>query len=182
MVWGECVGSLLLGNECAAVEVSVYFCRLSFQGPDWQLFLELESHSLLYRLSREKEEGAHEHARTTAHAHKQTTHVNTHAYAHSMWRHARTPICSHFHSLFKLTHKCDVFIHTHSHIYVYTHVWPRVCAKLCEANTTVCMNVNFQALSRTIMHEHADTLMEALCGMCYCSVCMCQRGMVRDLH
>lgn len=44
---GECVGSLLLGNECAAVEVSVYFCRLSFQGPDWQLFLELESHSLL---------------------------------------------------------------------------------------------------------------------------------------
>lgn len=79
MVWGECVGSLLLGNECAAVEVSVYFCRLSFQGPDWQLFLELELHSLLNRLSRVKEEGGHEHTRTTAHAHKRTTHVNTHA-------------------------------------------------------------------------------------------------------
>lgn len=56
MVWGDCVGSLLLGNECAAVEVSAYFCHLSFQGPDWQLFLEPESHSLLNRMSREKEE------------------------------------------------------------------------------------------------------------------------------
>lgn len=65
MVWGECVGSLLLGNECAAVEVSVYFCRLSFQGPDWQLFLEPESHSLLNRLRREEREGGgHIHAHT----------------------------------------------------------------------------------------------------------------------
>lgn len=44
---GECEGSLLLSDERAAVEVSIYFCRLSFQGPDWQLFLEPESHSLL---------------------------------------------------------------------------------------------------------------------------------------
>lgn len=93
MVWGECVGSLLLGNECAAVEVSVYFCRLSFQGPDWQLFLELELHSLLNRLSRVKEEGGHGHTRTTAHAHKRTTLVNTHADVRTMWRHAHTPIC-----------------------------------------------------------------------------------------
>lgn len=51
MVWGKRVGSLLLGNEPAAVEVSAYFCHLSFQGPDWQLFLELESHSLLNQMS-----------------------------------------------------------------------------------------------------------------------------------
>lgn len=44
----------MLGNESAAVEVSAYFCHLSFQGPDWQLFLELESHSLLNQMSGEK--------------------------------------------------------------------------------------------------------------------------------
>lgn len=54
-VRGELEGSLLLGDERGAVEVSVYFCRLSFQGPDWQLFLEQESHSLLNGLSREEE-------------------------------------------------------------------------------------------------------------------------------
>lgn len=175
---GEWVGSLLLGNECAAVEVSVYFCRLSFQGPDWQLFLELESHSLLNWLSREEEEGAHWHARTTAHAHEQTTHVTTHTYAHSMWRHAHTPSCSHVHSLVK--HKC----HTHTFTFKHTHLClkQRVARRCCEANTSVCMNTVAEALRRTTMHEHSDTFMEVLCGMCYCSVCMCERGMVKDLH
>lgn len=77
------MGSLLLGNERAAVEVSAYFCHLSFQGPDWQLFLELESHSLLNQMSGEKRSamcvwGGQKHACTTAH--EQTMHVNTHRY------------------------------------------------------------------------------------------------------
>lgn len=78
------MGSLLLGDECAAVEVSVYFCHLSFQGPDWQLFLELESHSLQNRLSREEEKArggggggvGGEHAHTPAHTHGEDTHTH----------------------------------------------------------------------------------------------------------
>lgn len=37
-----------------------------------------------------------------------------------------------------------------------------------------------------VAHYHArmlhtpDTFMEVLCGMCYCNVCMCKRGMVRS--
>lgn len=41
---GRSVRSLLLGNQHSTVEGSNYFCHSSFQGPDWQLFLE---HTLL---------------------------------------------------------------------------------------------------------------------------------------
>lgn len=84
MLRGECVGSLLLSDECAAVEVRVYFCRLSFQGPDWQLFLEPESHSLVKRTSIGGK-GGKEHSLIPTH-----TYTDTHAYTLTMWRRAYT--------------------------------------------------------------------------------------------
>lgn len=92
MVWGKCVGSLLLGNERAAVEVSAYFCRLSFQGPDWQLFLELESHSLLNRMSRKKEErrwgGGGTNMRAQLHMHMSMPRIRTPTHMHAKCRNA----------------------------------------------------------------------------------------------
>lgn len=142
MVWGECVGSLLLGNECAAVEVSVYFCRLSFQGPDWQLFLEPESHSLLNRLRREEREGG-THSRTHTHTKSIHTHTHWHSMLHMSVTHAWTPTlthtcvqaCSqprlHVQSLFKLINKWDVFTQTHTHTHCYKHTHTSMSTCMC---------------------------------------------------
>lgn len=92
MLWSECVGSLLLGDECAAREASVYFCCLSFQGPDWQLFLEPESHSLLNPTSSEEEEGegsSHRHTRTLHVTARSRKHLHFQARTRT-WASART--------------------------------------------------------------------------------------------
>lgn len=58
--------------------------------------------------------GGHVHARTAAHAHKQTTHADTHTYARSMCRHAHTLICTFILFSIRLTNL--MFSHTHSHL------------------------------------------------------------------
>lgn len=139
MVWGECVGSLLLGNECAAVEVSVYFCRLSFQGPDWQLFLEPESHSLLNRLRREERGGGdtfththshqihtYTHARTLDAAHERNTRVDTHAYAHLCAGMLTAPFAR---SVSFQADKQTGCFHTHSLTNTHIPPCPRACAQ-----------------------------------------------------
>lgn len=136
MVWGKCVGSLLLGNECAAVEVSAYFCRLSFQGPDWQLFLELESHSLLNRMSGEKEEccgvvGArtcvHNCTCTWAchaseHPHICTLNVETRSHSVTLFE----TVANNWHTNVTYSHGC---IHT------CTSACARACARKTPSNT-----------------------------------------------
>lgn len=162
MVWGKCVGSLLLGNECAAVEVSAYFCRLSFQGPDWQLFLELESHSLLNRMSGEKGVpggggGTNMHAQL--HMHMSMPRIWTPTHMHAKCRNVLThtffeTVANNWHTNVTYSHSC---IHT------CTSACARVCTKLHLTHT------------HTIIHDTADTFM-TLWDV------LLQRGMVRDVH
>lgn len=166
MVWGKCVGSLLLGNECAAVEVSAYFCRLSFQGPDWQLFLELESHSLLNRMSRKKEE-CHGvvGARTCVHnctctwachasEHPHTCMLNVEMHSHLLT--FSETVANNWHTNVTYSHGC---IHTR------TYVCAHMCTKFYLTDTH----------THKIIHDKADTFM-ALWDV------LLQRGMVREIH
>lgn len=104
-LWGECGGSLLLGDERAAREASIYFCCLSFQGSDWQLFLEPESHSMLNRTSGEEEEGE------------------------GIYAHKLTPTHTHGHPRL---HTLHVMARSHQQFQAQTHTWTSAytCAKL----------------------------------------------------
>lgn len=157
MVWGKCVGSLLLGNERAAVEVSAYFCRLSFQGPDWQLFLELESHSLLNRMSGEKEECCGVvGARTCVHnctctwachasEHPRICTLNVETRSHSHLATLFETVANNWHTNVMYSHGC---IHT------CTSACARACARKTPSNTQSYMTQQTRWL----------------CGTCYCSV------------
>lgn len=81
---GSSVRSLLLGNQHGAVEGSDYFCHPSFQDPDWQLFLEPESHCLLHPPETGVWGGRGDALRTISHfhAHMQFTHANTQRHTH----------------------------------------------------------------------------------------------------
>lgn len=164
MVWGKCVRSLLLGNECAAVQVSAYFCRLSFQGPDWQLFLELESHSLLNRMSREKEE-CRGVVRARTCVHNCTFRWACHASEHPHICMLNVAMCSHLLTLFETVANNWHTNVTYSHSCLHTCTSIRVCARVHKTSSN----------THKTIHDTGDTFM-ALWDV------LLQRGMVRDVH
>ena len=91
MVYGKCVGSLLLCNERGTREVSFYFCSLSFQGADLSYSWN-QSHSHAHTHAG-MHAGTHTHTRARTHTHvnktakanypHRQTHIHTHAHTHT---------------------------------------------------------------------------------------------------